>query len=451
MRTLFVGIMLLFGIGLFAQTETTLPALMRLNQASYLNPAIVPTYKYSLGIPALSGFGIQTGIAGLNLADVTKNLDDSGRVDLSKVHEQIKGNALRLNVYTNVELFHFRFKVKEWYFGVHANSRVISNTAISKDLLGLIVHGNAYFTGKIADFSDTKLTNVAFNEYGISLAKTYNRFNFGLRVKMYQGLSTAFSDNLRFNLTTPVNPTDSIRVQLAGNMRTAGVGYLGNTLDGREATDQEKRIDNTIGFQNRGSGIDLGVTYDVSNKLTIGASITDLGAHIKWRNQTYNYAFDNIDLNFTGFNYAQVQYDSSRKEYLDSLGDLFKSKGTNQQFTTNIPTRYFLNANYQVNKKNSIGLMLQGQYGLGQNLSAFTLSYARRFGKRFDVTTNYSRQTNKINTLGLGLALKTSVFQIYMVHDNVLFYFNPSSTVFFNFRFGINFVWGEIKRPVKVY
>lgn len=451
MRALLSVVILLFGNALFAQTETTLPALTRLNQASYLNPAVLPAYKFSLGVPALSGFGIKAGITGLKFADVTKHTNDSGRLDLTKVHESITGNAIRVNVYTNIELFHFRFKVKEWYFGIHANNRVISNTAISKDLLGLIINGNASFTGKTADFSNTKLTNVAFNEYGVSVARNYNRFNVGLRLKMYQGISTAFTDDVTLKLTVPENPTDSVRVQLGGNVRTAGIGYLGNTLDGRKTTDQEKEMDNTLGFRNKGLGVDLGLTYDVSNKLTIGASITDLGARINWRNQTYNYTFNDVDLNFTGLNYNQVQYDTLRKAYLDSVGNLFKSNGTTQKFTSNVPTRYFFNANYQINSKNTLGLMLQGQYALGQNLSAFTLSYARRFGKRFDVTTNYSWQNNNVNTLGLGFALKASVCQIYMVHDNILFYINPSSSIFMGFRFGINFAWGEIKRPAKVY
>ena len=434
-----------------AQIETTLPALSRLNQSSYLNPAVLQAYKYSLGIPVLSGIGTQVGINGLTLSNVTNSIDDSNRINLTKLHENIKGNALGVHVQTNIELIHFRFKTKKLYWGIHANNRVISHIDISKDLLGLVINGNTFYTGKTADASNTQITNVAFNEYGVSVARNFNRLNVGVRLKMYQGITAALTNNVVLKQTTPKNPTDSVRVQLGGMIRTAGVNYIKDSIGNRKATDDEKEFGNPVNFNNIGTGIDLGLTFDVSNKLTLGASITDLGANIKWKSRTFSYTFNNFDYSFTGLTYDQLQYDSLRNNYLDSIGKLFNFNGTDEQFTTAIPTRFFLTANYQLNSKNTIGAMFQGQYRLGKSQSAFTVNYTRRLGNRLDITANYTKITNLDGMIGMGLAVKASVFQIYLIQDNILFLMNPSGNVYMNFRFGINFVWGDLKRPVKVY
>ncbi|TAE81670.1 MAG: hypothetical protein EAY81_09635 [Bacteroidetes bacterium] len=434
-----------------AQIETTLPALSRINQSSYLNPAVLPAYKYSLGIPALSGIGTQLGINGLTLTNVTDNIDDSNRINLTKLHEDIKGNALGVRVQTNIELIHFRFKSKKLYWGIHANNRVISHIDISKDLLGLVINGNTFYTGKTADASNTQITSIAFNEYGVSVARNFNRFNVGVRLKMYQGITAALTDNMVLKQTTPQNPTDPVRVQLGGIVRTSGITYIKDSIGNRKATNDEKETVIPVNFNNMGTGIDLGLTFDVSNKLTLGASVTDLGANIKWKSRTFSYTFNNLDYSFTGLTYDQLRYDSLRDNYLDSVGKLFDFNGADQQFTTAIPTRFFLTANYQLNSKNTIGAMFQGQYRLGESQSAFTVNYTRRLGNRFDITANYSKITNLDGMVGMGLAIKASVFQVYLIQDNILFLMNPSRNVYMNFRFGINFVWGEMKRPVKVY
>ncbi len=116
-----------------------------------------------------------------------------------------------------------------------------------------------------------------------------------------------------------------------------------------------------------------------------------------------------------------------------------------------MPWRFYLTANYQLNRRNTIGAIIQGRYLLGSILPAYTLSYARMFGNNLHLTANYSIIGNSYTNVGLGWSLKMGAVQWYMVQDNILAYFKPDQFQIMSIRIGFNLVFNEIKRPLKVY
>jgi hypothetical protein len=427
-----------------AQLETTLPSLTRLHQASYCNPAIIPSYKTSIGIPALSGIAINLNLTALNANTIIKSLD-SGNINLNKVYDKMNDANLGIGLNTNIELLHVRFKSKKYYYGIHLTTRVSTQIGISKELVGFAAYGNDYFAGRAMDASSTTINALAFNELGFSVARNYKKFNFGFRGKMYQGIATAQLQKMQFKWQQPNNSTDEIIISTEAKLNTANVPYLFDSLNGQPYKSATPTAGSFLGFKNKGFGFDLGATYDVNNKLTLGASLIDFG-YIKWTNETYNYASNPTTVTFSGMSYQQIDTKGALNNYGDSLLNLIKPTGDNKTFTTYLPWRYFITANYKLNTKNTVGAIIQGRYSLGTMQQAYTVNFTHKFGKKVDVTTNYSIIGKTYANWGLGLAAKTGAFQWYIIQDNLLAFFAPANAQVITFRFGFNLVWGELKK-----
>lgn len=436
---------------LTAQIETTMPGMRRLHQASYYNPAILPEYTTSFSLPVFPGISTGVFIGGLKGKAVLKNVDQDGLIDLSAVHRDIKGDHFGVNLATNVELFHYRFKGKNWYYGINLNNRMLTGLALSKDFLGLVINGNDYFTGKTVDFSKTRIQIIAFNELGFSMSRNYNRWNVGGRVKLLHGVGAASTSASAISLYTPQQTTNEVGLKLTGTLNTSGIPVFVDSIGNEKVSDKEKEIRDRdlYNMRNLGAGIDLGVTYDVNNFLTVGGSVTDLG-FIRWTNKTYNYKQTDVNINYGGLPYRDLDGDSTAQAYLDSLQDLFNGSVSRNSFNTALPARFMLNGTYRLSKRNEVGAMVQGCYYAGQFMAAYTVNYTRKW-RVVDLTANYSVIGGNFANVGLGVAAKLGAFQCYLVQDNVLAYFLPQQIQYIHIRLGLNFVWGEIRRPLKVY
>jgi len=438
--------------GLLAQIETTQPALTATHQATYINPAILPAYSTSIGTPVMSGFGLNIGLNGLNVRSVITSLDTNRFLNIPQLYNNLKGDNIEIDVAVNYEIFHVRFKSKNWYYGINLNTRNITNIRLSNELVGLLANGNDFYAGSTWDASSTAITNIAFNELGFSMARNFNRFNVGGRAKLYQGIGVAQTKDFTLKLNQPKSPTEEISLNAGGVINTASIGILTDSVNGRASTSDEKSIDpkNFYSMGNLGAGIDLGLTYDVNNRLTFGASIIDFG-FINWTNNVTNYSINNADVRTNGLNKEQIDNGQKRDDYLDSLFNLLKPQVSENSFTTFMPWRFYITANYKFNRRNTIGAVIQGRYLLGSILPAYTLSYARKIKDEFHLTANYSIIGNSYTNVGLGWSLKMGPVQWYLIQDNVLAYFIPDQFQFMSLRLGFNLVFGEIRRPLKVY
>jgi hypothetical protein len=445
-------VLVAFPFGLFAQIETTLPALKYTHQATYINPAILPSYSTTVGTPVLSNFGVNFLMNGFNARTVINSIVEDSMLSIPKFYDNMKGNKMEFDVAVNYEIFHVRFKGKKWYYGINLNTRSITNVRLSNEFIGLAAYGNDHYAGSSWDVSSTAVTNISFNELGFSMTRNYDRFNVGGRVKLYQGIGVAQTKDFKLKLNQPKTPTEEIGVIAGGVINTSSLMLLTDSINGRKATDDEQSIDikNLYSLGNLGAGIDLGLTYDVNNRLSVGASIVDFG-FINWTNNVYNYSINDVDVRTNGLNKEQLENGQKQDEYFDSLFNQLKPSVTNKSFTTFMPWRFYLTANYNLNKRNTIGAIIQGRYLLGTILPAYTLSYARKFGDGFHLTANYSIIGNSYANVGLGWSLKMGPVQWYLVQDNVLAYFKPDQFQVLSFRMGFNLVFNEIKRPLKVY
>jgi hypothetical protein len=431
----------------WAQTETTLPSLRRLYQSSYINPAFIPKYKLSIGVPVLSNFYINNTRTGFTLQDAFDCKDEEGLIDLNKFHDKMHKDGIAIHTYQQMDIFHAGFTIGSFYVGLNSTLKTQASQAFSKDFIGFLVNGTTYYQGQTVSFEGLDIYTISYLENGISLARKFNKLSVGVRGKYLQGIGTTSTSHLRFGVTVPQNSYDPMVVKVGGQINTSGIPLLTNdSISGRESNSKDKDFDasNLTKFKNNGFAVDLGFVYQVLPSLQVHASVVDWGG-ITWKATPYNYTLNNADVQFPGFSYDQLNNSSQRSDYTDSLVDmLHKATVTDKSFRTALRTRYFAGADYDFSKRDRIGFLYQGQETPSSYNQAYTLSYTRKVGSNWDITTNYSMYNNVKSTVGLGTAVKWGAFQVFFIQDDILVYMLPARSQIFYFRFGFNLVWSEL-------
>lgn len=436
---------------LMAQFNTTMPFLKGLHQASYINPAYTPEFESSFGLPGLSGVSADVGIYGITTGKFVDAINNE-RFNLNTFYRSLAGNDLNLMLNGNTELFHVRFKSNRWYWGISSTTRTVADLTLSNDFLNFFINGNEAFRGKSADLSSPNVYVISYQDLGVSISKRYKRFNFGIRPKLILGNALVMMKQFDFRFNTPLQPTDPIAVQAAGKIYTSNVPLFLDSVNGRAATEKEKDFNDIISNPklNTGFGIDLGLEYDISNRMRAQASISDLG-FIRWNNNSREYSINKVDVMFGGFTYEQLDNDSLLNAYVDSLLNLVTPQVSSKTFTTGLPFRVAAGFTYQFNKRNVFNFMFQGLKVDKKFLTAYTFNYTKRLGSSFDLAANYSIINNTFNNVGVGFTALLGPCQIYMIHDNVMAYIMPETMQYVAFRFGLNFAWHRIKEELRVY
>jgi hypothetical protein len=200
---------------------------------------------------------------------------------------------------------------------------------------------------------------------------------------------------------------------------------------------------------NKGFAVDFGASYRVTNKLTVSASVIDLG-FINWNSNVSNYQSDpnKTSFTFSGFDAVKFFNGSSIKPYLDTLSDSLKHtfypNKTNNSYKTSLSTKVFAGANYTLVKGLDAGILLYGRFLDGQLYSGLALSLNEELGKILNVSASFS-QINKTSNFGLGLSLNLLPIQIYLASDNIFAFTKVDDVRSTNVHFGLNVAIGRVK------
>jgi len=428
-----------------AQGDITLFSMGELFQSSYLNPATFSTYDLSIGIPGFSN-AVAVQLNGFNLGNINKNVSD-GYFNISNFYNDVNANTVGVKMYSQSDLFHIRKQFGRYQIGFHSSVRTNSETVLSKNFIGFLAQGNLQYAGQDINFNATNIQSTSYIETGISVAREFERFTVGGRIKMLNGLANLSTSNLDVRYNTGANSYDATTVTLGGRINSSGLPNfqdlsLQDSLLLHKIIDTLTNQNNIKPFDNLGWSIDLGATYHVSPRLKISASAIDIG-FINWKNKTFNYDLNNINIVFPGFNFLQAKDSTIRQQYLDSLQNLITSTTGKNSYTTALPSRFMIGADYDLTLRDRIGLLFQMQYFINTFFPSYSFSYTRKVGTNWRITTNYSYYNSSYSNIGLGTSIKWGAFQIYAMQDDILLYFIPSNTRTVYLRFGCNLVWGE--------
>lgn len=445
---LFGATLLFFPYVLLAQTEGTLGIMTSLPQHVDINPAFIPTFKSSFTLPGTS-FGLFYSNNGFTYNDlVSRQQNGSSIADLAKLRGTLKPENYITTAFS-VDLFRASFRInKKLLMSLGALGKTYSRLMLPKDVVNLLVDGNH------STISGTGLSTYVFNPQAeaLSLIEMYvggayqinSKLTIGLRLKYLKGLANVSTQNANFSLTTD-NSNYSIAASGSANIRTSGIfnfsqsGYrfkLGDYLT------------------NNGIGVDIGATYQVTDKLTLAASLLDIG-QITWSNNLYGYSLDPAKANYTFSGFDLNKLVTNEPNYVQSITDSIQNKfkfieKSIDPYSTVLPMRAYVSASHALRYRINLSGVLFSENFAGRFNQGITLGANKHFGKWFSLAGSYTISNNSFNNLGAGFSLNLSVVQFFMVGDNLLrlplsgseLNSFANSTQYFNLRAGLNFVLG---------
>jgi hypothetical protein len=208
---------------------------------------------------------------------------------------------------------------------------------------------------------------------------------------------------------------------------------------------------------NSGLGFDLGVEYNIADKLRLSAAVTDLG-YINWKQDITNLKADN-NIVFKGFDMndvysGNVSIDSLAKAMIDTLMSAFSTTSTATPFKTWLPYGVTFGANLNLTKSLSVGLVSYTRFVGKQVHQAVTLSGNLNIGNAFSATLAYTGANRRFDNVGMGLAFRAGVCQFYFMADRLPLAWErykvegksiplPSNWNTAHLRLGMNLVFGN--------
>ncbi|MBY0426988.1 MAG: hypothetical protein K2Q22_15235 [Cytophagales bacterium] len=452
-KLLLSGLLLIFSICAFAQAEYTLGYMRGVYQSTYVNPASVPNYKVSVGIPVISSVQANILNTGFVFNDVYAGRKDTNSMyDLNKLLSRMKDQNL-FQIGTNIDLFHVHVKIKNSFISFNVTDKIDYRFSFTKDLVTFGWKGNASdgnsLVGKSADFTHLNMDMTHWREYTLGFVKEEKEYDLGIRLKFLQGMSNIQTINKNTSLGTgptmyELNTSADLQVNTAG-IASDSSGNFNFPKDGNGIKNY------LLNFDNPGFAMDLGYTRKVTSKFKVSLAINNIG-FISWNNNTSNYAFKG-NYAFSGMDVVRrlINQDTtvfSVASYGDSVKNSYKYKYSQNTYFTWLVPQLYLTGSYDL-LTGTHSLRAHGTFYMDYYKvvwAGFALGGTYELGKILGLTVTYSARYNRWDNLGVGLSLRIlPPVQIYVATDNLMAAFKPYEHNFFNIRTGINLVFGNNK------
>lgn len=459
MRTATLLMILSMALGLSAQSNLSLYHMKSLPQASYVNPANMPDANWFIGMPGYSSLNTDLNSSLISLSNLNSSLvpDDSGGyiLDLDQLSQTLD-RRMSLNASVANDWIHFGFRMGNNYLTMNITEKVKTRIDIPNDVFTLLLQGNGGDNlGRTFNLAPG-LGILHTREIGVAYQRTMfgDQLRVGGRLKYVIGLnSLEFERNNIYFTTDETDFSYTVKADFKVNVATLVDPAEMFFDDSTSSSDQDALRALLFGVGNTGFGLDIGASMDITDAITVSASIVDLG-FISWQNNTMNFSTDpNAEFLFRGIEIKDiildsVDFDRRWEELGDSVAEIFAIDSARSTFTTGLLGEFYLGANLNINKDHNLGALVYGNFFNRTINPALTLSWNARFRKFLGWSVSYSMMRGNFVNLGLGLSVNTGAFQWYIITDNVVGSVTGTG-MNMSLRSGINFTFGRRKYENK--
>ena len=416
----------------FSQSGYTLYGFEYVPQSNHLNPAFRPDAKMVIGIPFLSSLSISAYSTSFSFNDLFIESGDSLYFDLEPVINQAGDNNYISGIF-DMDIIYFGYTIKKGFLTVGIRQRVNVRAFYATDLMKLTWYGNNPYVGQEMDLSPTWVNTDHFNSWYAGYAFPVGKnVELGFRMNINQGISNIQTSRSNLKLLTDESDTSVYAMY-------AQTDYLVNTSN---MTSQSSFGNYFADFNNIGMSVDLGATFRVGGHFKINLSFLDLG-FLTWQSDLKSYEGTYDKVYFSG-----IYADPNDKDqdifqvYSDSLKVLFEPKEFSAPYTSTLPARMMLGAEYYFNdEKSRASFLFSGRMLHGYFEPSFSLGYDMKVSDVFAFKASYTYLRYSPFNIGIGLVVDARPFQFYFMTDNVIAPFNIFGTQYLNFHFGFNLVW----------
>ena len=389
-----------------------------------LNPALAPGRGY-LNLPVIGTFNASVNSSTLGYQDVMDIIDNSEGGDFFKSDAFINklDNLNNLNVNLSTDILS-----AGWYKGKNFWS---FNIGLRNDIGASIPKGMFEFLREMDGLSAydnlERLSNInqkvghqsleinSYAEVGVGLARNITeRLTVGARVKALLGVG---------NLKLDIN-----NIVVTSNLSGYNTGDL-NDLNGRaeirvdatlensskliELSEDDGVIDEiefgTFGLAGYGLGIDLGASYKLMDKLTLSASLLDLG-FMKWSKNNTSVARatanQSYDLTNSSDRYEFVDKVASGEVLNFDMLNMTLDKSAQKDRSTSLTSTLVLGAEYELlGDLLAVGALYTGRFAKPETLNELTLSANIRPKNNLNLALSYSLWQGSGKTFGVAAKL----------------------------------------------
>ena len=396
-----------------------------------LNPALAPGRGY-LNLPVIGTFNASVNSSTLGYQDVMDIIDNSEGSDFFTSDAFIKklDNVNNLNVNLSTDILS-----AGWYKGKNFWS---FNIGLRNDIGASIPKSMFEFLREMDGLSGDdwkRLSNInqkvqgqsleinSYAEVGVGLARNItSRLTVGARVKALLGVGNLRLDINNISVTSNLsgsenidwnNPTIEQLQNLRGSAEIKVDAVLENSSKLIELSEKDGVIDEidfgTFGLAGYGLGIDLGASYKLMDKLTLSASLLDLG-FMKWSKKNTSVAKATADQSYNLIN------SSERDEFVDkvSSGEVLNfdmlnmtlDKSAQEDRSTSLTSTLVLGAEYELlGDWLAVGALYTGRFAKPETLNELTFSANCRPKNNLNLALSYSVWQGSGKTFGVAAKL----------------------------------------------
>ncbi|HET6559395.1 MAG TPA: DUF5723 family protein [Prolixibacteraceae bacterium] len=440
---LFLMFWILLAVQVHAQPNLVFyPLNNQFNSFEY-NPAfLTSSEKFTFSIVPVAYFNMS-----FNNQDIVKDMVSelrSGEITTQESRDIFTRMLRHPSFRQNVEgsWLNFTYRTKKGFLNFNISDRQFFSTSLKGELLDFLFRSDIRST-PIGRSQKVPFQGAHYREYSLGYAYTSRskRLSAGVKAKLYFG-KFAFYGNVQGSIN---NLSNNYAVT------TAGIAHISLPEEMIESSGSRiNRIDlskkNILTYfwnsGNPGLGMDLGIHYKVNPRLSVSASMVNLGK-INWKNEVNSRSM------VTQFYFPPGTYVPDtlavpiliKRDTLSYAGIFHFSRleRDSAAFSRALPLHLYAGIKYQVNP--GLSISLTDRYTVIKNLSYNSLTLLADFNvnPKLTLSTGYAMIGDAYFNLPLGLLLKQNFGQVYVGTDNLISFLVPSQADLAAFSIGACF------------
>lgn len=406
----------------------------------HLNPAMMPDQRFYFSVAG--NVAVDFGNKSLSFSDVVKNVNGKTVLFLDKSINSgdnkkgqndfldALGKKLHLFANTYVDILDFGFRMGDKSFlGFSVGAKIGTNTMIPKSFFEVVLGGMEDETFDL-DAGSLYFDAYGYAEAGVTFAHQFGeKLNLGITGKYLWG---GASVRTKFDDIKITGSMDEWKMTGNAEIMAAFPGLNAyNDTDGKLKIENDLDDDgNEIKWQdfkgNNGFALDLGGTYKLFDKLTLAASIYDLG-FIRYKKNTAKVSMYK-DFHYYGAEFKQDdKRDSEGKKesgeldfnkYEDEFEQTFQAS-SNSSFAQMLHTKIYLGASWEPIKIIGFGALSKTTFAHKKVWQEFSLSANLHPIRLLSINGMYSMMDGSWHALGLGVNLNLGPLNIFAACDNI--------------------------------
>jgi hypothetical protein len=424
-------------------------------QSNQLNPAFQPECKVYVGFPALNSIYFNYSNSSFAYKDVitdgTGIRTDSLVVNVNRFHDALKTTNY-ISQQFELTLFALGIRAKNYYFTLDVIGKEDFRFNFDKEMITFLKDGNSNYKGKTSNWGGLGLNANAYHEIALGVSKKINsKWTVGVKGKILFGIANIHMEESEMSVSTSVSGDQGILNSKHRLRASLPIDEIGYDEDGfvDDVNFEEFNEEFFLNTDNKGFAIDLGATYKMDEKITLYASVLDIGA-INWKSNGYEFTQEG-EFTWNGADWSQSgnsndpnyrEIEDVFEDLTDSITNEFRIRDKIGSYSIGLPTKIYVGGTYQVHNKVNLGALSRTEIFNGKVQSSLTLSANARFFRNLSTSLSYTAVNNSYNNIGFGLTAKLGPLQFYTVTDNVMAAIKPNSMQTANIRFGFNLLFG---------